>query len=214
VISSPVELSLIPRLLSIQIAPAHCRPRRLRRVVAVLLSLLAAGLGHAFLGNVRAGLGWFAALTLSISVAVAGVVTGARPLVWISILLVGVIRIGALLDSMRTPSPPRTRGVLRTALILAAIIAVHSLQDVVTRQLTNASRQPTPAMFPTLIVGDHFVTSGWWRSLERGDIIVFDYPKDPTKLLRQPCCRTARRHGGFPEGESSPERESGQRPNH
>jgi signal peptidase I len=42
---------------------------------------------------------------------------------------------------------------------------------------------PSESMVPTLLVGDRLVADGWayWHaSPHRGDIIVFNYPKDPT----------------------------------
>jgi signal peptidase I len=148
----------------------------------VLLSVLGAGLGHAFLGNFRAGFRWFVAVALTLSITVAGVAAGWRLLVWISFFLVVIVRIGAVVSSLKAPLPLPAPRIGRTALILAAMIALQELQSLASMRLIQAGRQPTPAMFPNLMEGDRFVTVKWWRGLEHGDIIVFDYPKDPTKL--------------------------------
>jgi signal peptidase I len=42
---------------------------------------------------------------------------------------------------------------------------------------------PSESMVPTLLVGDRLVADGWayWKKdPQRGDIVVFDYPKDPS----------------------------------
>jgi signal peptidase I len=48
---------------------------------------------------------------------------------------------------------------------------------------------PSESMVPNLLVGDRLVADGWayWHSdPKRGDIIVFDYPKDPnTKFVKR-----------------------------
>jgi signal peptidase I len=44
-------------------------------------------------------------------------------------------------------------------------------------------RIPSGAMIPTLQIGDHVMVSRLARSPGRGDIIVFDYPKEPDKAF-------------------------------
>jgi signal peptidase I len=48
-------------------------------------------------------------------------------------------------------------------------------------QLARAYRMPTPAMYPTLDVDEHFLASRIVGKLQRGQVIVFASPRDPTK---------------------------------
>lgn len=74
-----------------------------------------------------------------------------------------------------------------TALILALIIRAYVVQ---------AYKIPSGSMLPTLLIGDHILVNKFifgtgvpfmderilvFKELEKGDIIVFEYPKDPDR---------------------------------
>ncbi len=47
--------------------------------------------------------------------------------------------------------------------------------------LIRADSLPTDSMYPTIEAGDHLITSRIFGRVGRGDLIIFDYPLDPTK---------------------------------
>jgi signal peptidase I len=74
-----------------------------------------------------------------------------------------------------------------TALILALLIRAYVVQ---------AFKIPTGSMIPTLLIGDHILVNKFiygtkvpftdkkvlvWQEPERGDIVVFKYPQDPSR---------------------------------
>jgi signal peptidase I len=72
------------------------------------------------------------------------------------------------------------------ALFLINLFLIQPLFSFVVRNHLRAYRIPASSMEPALIVGDHFIaTMGYYKSRrpERGDVIVFPNPKEPSKDL-------------------------------
>jgi signal peptidase I len=165
------------------ILPPSARPtpatpdRPPRAWVAVLLSLLLPGLGHAVRGRWQRALGWYSAvvlvdLFLSLRSSLMG--TGA---------LFIVARIVVAIDARRTPPtapPPSTKRAWALALMLVAVGL--TVRETIRRTIVEIYSVPSGSMIPTLQVGDHFYVDKLayrQRAPERGDVIVFRYPKEP-----------------------------------
>jgi len=81
-----------------------------------------------------------------------------------------------------SPVPPVTRRESpRTLVLLAAGGALLVLAPMLLRLLVmEAFKVPSPAMMPTLLVGDHFFVSKLPFRPRRGEVILFRYPLDPS----------------------------------
>jgi signal peptidase I len=64
---------------------------------------------------------------------------------------------------------------------MVGMYIVNGVTGVIGLQFARAYRGPTPAMYPTLEVGDYLLSSTVLRKPERGQIIVYLYPHDQTK---------------------------------
>jgi signal peptidase I len=147
--------------------------------------LLSPGAGHFLLGAFRRGAAW--------AVGVAGlafVILFAAPIsVWrLSILIsAGVTvlgRVATAIDSVRIVTQrPAWKSVIAAwaALLVAGIAVAEPLTRYYRTHYAQAFTIPSPAMQPTLLVGDYIIvdkSAYHARAPERGDIVVFAYPKD------------------------------------
>jgi signal peptidase I len=155
------------------ILPPAETPSPPRAWVAVLLSLLFPGLGHAVRGRWQRALGWTVVSFACIPFVV-------RWPFWPMVLLCALLRIAIAVDAARTPpiDPPPSGGL---AFMLALVLLGLQLCGafVVRRTVVEAFKIPAGSMLPTLEVGDHVFVSKLRHVPERGDVIVFHYPKEP-----------------------------------
>ena len=86
-------------------APARRKSGALRRILAIVLSIDAAGLGHFVMGHPRKGAVWFAGSLLLYGVFVASVVFGLLNYTLLLFVLLGSFRIVAIVDTIRTRVP-------------------------------------------------------------------------------------------------------------
>jgi len=100
-------------------------------------------------------------------------------------LLLVSVRIAVILETVRITVPAVSAQTMRTVLIVIGMSAASYMSGVAGTQLARAYRMPTPSMYPSLEVGDHFVSSRILGKLQRGQVIVFNYPRDQTKSYVQ-----------------------------
>ncbi|HEX5753180.1 MAG TPA: signal peptidase I [Archangium sp.] len=154
------------------------RVSRWRRLWAVVLSI-SPGAGHVLLGRWWRGAVWL------------GVLLGMQALLPLLgfpgfVLMLGVF-VGAAVDAARLP--PRARGVPKVGWVLLGLVCFWTVSGVVglttRRMLAEPFRVPSASMQPTLYIGDQFYTDKTvgsplrWRTVERGDVIVFEAPPQP-----------------------------------
>ena len=158
---------------------------RIRRVSAVLLSLVMPGAGHFLLGAFRRGAAWAVGLPLlgllllfaaPVSLLIVSAVIG---------LVVGVVgRVATAIDTFNvvTPRPSWTIVIVAWAALLVGDLAlVEPLKAYYKAHFIQAFTIPSGAMEPTLLVGDDvMVDKSAYRgpAPQRGDIVVFAYPQD------------------------------------
>ena len=158
---------------------------RVRRVSAVLLSLVMPGAGHFLLGAFRRGAAWAVGLPLlgllllfaaPVSLLIVSAVIG---------LVVGVVgRVATAIDTFNvvTPRPSWTIVIVAWAALLVGDLAlVEPLKAYYKAHFIQAFTIPSGAMEPTLLVGDYvMVDKSAYRgpAPQRGDIVVFAYPQD------------------------------------
>ena len=158
------------------------RPSRGRRLVAFLLSLIQPGAGHFLLGSFRRGTIW------AVGVAAVGLAfLFALPVGLLAIALALAVSIigrvaGAIDTATLAVSSPRWVVVLAGwgALIVGGLV-MNPLGDAYRIHYAQAFTIPSGAMMDTLLVGDYIlVDKSIYRTKDpqRGDIIVFRYPRD------------------------------------
>lgn len=163
------------------------RTHRGRRAVATLLTLFTApGAGHLLLRRWLRGGAWFSTLVLGAYLS---------PYSGLGLALLVFSRVPAAIDlwlvriepdAPDAPVPPvRTvsrrawhqRGATAAALwgVCLALLVLGR------RQVFESFSTTTSAMVPTLMQGDMFVASKLAVDPERGDVVVFSYPCEPSK---------------------------------
>jgi signal peptidase I len=168
--------------------PAHPHEARSKRWLAAMLSLLAAGLGHVYAGRpLRAAVIAVAFEALAVLGAVLANTVPAR-VIWLGVAAVPLIVLLIAADAARIASRPRTRFLTRRAVVLACggflLVSLGlGFGGDWARQRWGARpfRSPSGAMFPTLLIGDHFYVDAHTfreREPERGDVVVFEVAKD------------------------------------
>ena len=160
--------------------------------VAGLLSLVKAGLGQIYNGQLKKGLiviliGYcyvpllyivafqgFSILSLFMMIAVAAI--------YYIYVVADSLVVAKKLSTDYTPKKYNNIYVYVGILIFFGVVN-HFLSDYLKNNVIEAFKFPTASMEPTLRIGDHILVdrSSKARIPQRGDIIVFEYPKDPEK---------------------------------
>jgi signal peptidase I len=157
------------------------RASGLRFVIAGLLSLLVAGAGHIVLGYVNRGFKWFASSIVTGALLVGAVLAGKPYLVWFVAAILVVIRLAGMVDTLRLRTMQTRLAPVKAAMLAIVILVLGDLAGEGATRLVRAGSLLTESMYPTIEAGDHFVTSSVWSNVGRGELIVFDYPLDPSK---------------------------------
>lgn len=153
--------------------------RKPRRVAAILLSLLSAGLGHVAIGYWRRAIFWYGIFVCISTVPFLCILLAAPWAMWAGIVLVWILAIVATVDVVRLP---RCRPLPRPRLVVLAAAAVAALGFVMSfvarTHIAEAFHVPSTSMYPTVEIGDHIMTAKLAASFTRGDVVVFRYPLD------------------------------------
>ena len=137
------------------------------RPLTILSSICIPGSGQFSAGHPWRGLAWIAAMVAAIA---------ASP--WLGLLPPLLVWVAQVVDAGLVES--EAHGALYQLGGLAACLTAGVVGGLVVRQTcTEAFRIPSGGMIPTLQVGDHIMTSKWRLAPRRGDIIVFEFPKNP-----------------------------------
>jgi signal peptidase I len=155
-----------------------------RRVCAVILSLVIPGGGHFPLGRWRRGMLWFAAASAGVTLLVIGLNAGVPLMATLCLATLGIfgIRAFAAVDAARVAVRGTIPGWGIVVLACAALGALSTVNRwMVRRYAIEAFKIPAGSMIPTLQVGDHVFVDKTDHSARRGDVIVFKFPKDPSK---------------------------------
>jgi len=162
-----------------QPAPEH--PSRLRRAIAFLVAFITVGAGHVVLGQTNRGFKWFASVIAAVALFIVAVIIGWPSLAWFFAAAAAAIRLGSIGDTLRLRKPQGGFGKWTATLISLLMLGIGQFAGDAALALIRADSQPTDSMYPTIEAGDHLITSRIFGRVGRGDLIIFDYPLDPTK---------------------------------
>jgi len=157
----------------------------LRRLLAIAFCLLGTGMGQVVMGYPLRGAMWYASELLLLGAFVGSIATGASSLAWPLFGLIVGLRLAATVNTARIPVPAPAPRKLILAPAVIGLYVVGLIGGAVLIQFVRAYRMPTPSMYPSLEVGDHFLSSHILDKPQRGQVIVFRYPPDPTKSYVQ-----------------------------
>jgi signal peptidase I len=168
-------------------------PKKRKPWIAFLLSCATLGLGQLYNGQwKRAILLWIIGSLIVIGPPFLGAYQNFYGFVLWIVFLIGFF-ISVLLDARKsaiklkeiTPRP-FNKWYVYLALFLINLFLIQPLISFVVRSNLRAYRIPASSMEPALIVGDHFIAGvSYYKRVrpERGDVIVFPNPKEPSRDL-------------------------------
>ncbi len=168
--------------------------RRRIPVVALLLSLCVPGLGQMYNGQFKRG------IVLCLWIVLLGTIPFLTGLFFrfygmlvclviflASLLFVGLDAfIGAIKAKGITLKPYNKWYIYLVVWIVSSFLFLPSLSSLIKNNVARAYRIPSSGMEPALLVGDYLIADMIpYKSAKpkRGDIVVFEYPKDPSKYF-------------------------------
>ena len=163
-------------------------------ILAGLLSLLMPGLGHMYAGEAKRGFIIFIVALVANPFALSMAFLPYQPLnILFMALIFLIIYLFAIINSVRIAQSCKDVYVLKKYNKWYLYIGIFLLNAFVINPVVGGSikllfvqayKIPATSMEPTLLVGDHIMVNKFiYRNgePERGDIIVFEYPPDPSK---------------------------------
>jgi signal peptidase I len=165
------------------------RPRK--PWLAGLLTFLSLGLGHIYSGNARKGVILYFSQAIIVAISLILLLVKLNIFTLVIALFIGLAYlIYCLIDSITLANANRiqykpkkyNKWYIYLAIYIFTIfvtqpILLHQIKE----NIIQAYKIPSGGMIPSIIIGDHvFVNKFIYKkyALERGDIIVFKYPKD------------------------------------
>lgn len=160
--------------------------------IAGLLSLIQPGLGQVYNGEIRKALPIYIIPILLIPGMILCLRSGFIPIFLAAYAILGsAYYFLVFIDAVRTARrfnneyTPRkyNRAIAYIGIYLLVAVLSLSISTAVKFIIVQAYRFPSGSMEPTLLIGDHILVdrSQSARNPKRGDLIVFEYPEDPTK---------------------------------
>ncbi|HSA77299.1 MAG TPA: signal peptidase I [Nitrospirota bacterium] len=163
--------------------------------VAVILTLLTKGLGHLYTGEIRRGLAlYFLEYLLLLLAVVAFLYFTPSGTFYVLVVLLGfAYTVYCVVDAILIARRKRLTYTLKKynkwyvylSCFLASVLVVQPLvSKTIKSNLVEAFKIPSGAMIPTLLIGDRLLANKLIYKTsdpKRGDIIIFPFPKDPSK---------------------------------
>ena len=152
-----------------------------RRVGAILAGLLMTGGGQFVLGNHRRG-AVYVALSLASSLAMAGAAFVSPTLMATIMLWAFALFLFSILDvAIARPAETLPRARVLAAVLIGLFVVTRTYPFAIRAFVIEAFRIPSGSMAPTLESGDHVFLDKTSRTPERGDVVVYRLPSDPSK---------------------------------
>ena len=161
--------------------------------LAAILSILVTGLGHIYSGNSKKGVTLYFGQALVLISILTIIVLITNLYTYIFALTAGILYISfCAIDAYRTAKENNLSYNLKKynrwyiyliIYVLANFIIQPAVAHLIKENSVKAYKIPSGAMLPTILIGDHILVNRLlYKSSapKRGDIIVFEFPKDPS----------------------------------
>jgi signal peptidase I len=163
--------------------------KKRKRILAFLLSLVTPGLGQIYNGQFKKGISYLVGFLL-VSIIFSFLLFKFYGMIFYLIIMLGFflfISIDALLGATRLKVialKPYNKWYIYLIIFLLSVAIRPLLGWTIRNNIARAYKIPSSAMEPTVLVGDHLIADMKIYKSEkpkRGDIIIFEFPKDPSK---------------------------------
>jgi len=164
--------------------------KKRKPILAFLLSLVTPGLGQIYNGQFKKGISYLVGFLL-VYIIFSFLLFKFYGMILYLIIMLGFflfISLDALLGAIKLKAialNSYNKWYIYLIIFLVSSVAVHPLLGwTIRNNIARAYKIPSSAMEPTLMVGDHLIADMKIYKSEkpkRGDIIVFEFPKDPSK---------------------------------
>lgn len=167
----------------------HVKKRK--PIIAFLLSSITAGLGQIYNGRFKKGIIlYLIQLLVFVALILSGLYSTFYGAIIILLITLGFsvfIWLDALFDAIRlkeVPLKPYNKWYIYLLIVLISGFVVQPVvSSAIKKNIVRPYKFPSISMEPTLLPGDYFlVDMKIYKTAKpkRGDVIVFEYPKDPT----------------------------------
>jgi signal peptidase I len=160
--------------------------------IALLLSFLTPGLGQMYNGQMKRGIILYLAGGL---IAITLVSTGLFFKFYTMVLCLAILAAffffvwsdaytGAAKSKDITLKPYNKWYLYLLVILITAFVIQPSFSSIIKNNIVRAYKTPSGGMEPALLVGDYFIADMRLYKNEkpkRGDVVIFEYPKDPSK---------------------------------
>ena len=168
----------------------HVKKRK--PIIAFLLSFITPGLGQIYNGRFKKGIILYViVLLIFVSLVFSGLILrfyGAIISLVITLVFSIYIWLNALFDAIKlkeVPLRPYNKWYIYLAIfVIHAFVIQPVISSTIKKNIVRPYKFPSISMEPTLFPGDYFlVDMKIYKTAKpkRGDVIVFEYPKDPAK---------------------------------
>jgi len=164
--------------------------KKRKPILAFLLSLVTPGLGQIYNGQFKKGISYLVGSDL-VYLVFSFLLFTFYGMIFYLIVILGVF-LFILIDAVRganklkaiTLKPFNKWYIYLIVFLLSNVVIDQFLIWTIKNNVARAYKTPSSTMAPTLLVGDHLVADmRIYKSQkpQRGDIIIFEFPKDPSK---------------------------------
>jgi signal peptidase I len=167
------------------------RVKKRKPIIAFLLSVITPGLGQIYNGRFKRGIIlYLILLLLSVALIFLGMFSTFYGAIIIFLIILGFsifIWLDALFDAIKlkgVPLKPYNKWYIYLVIVLISGFVNSMISSVTKNNIVRAYKIPASSMEPALLVGDHFIADMKIYKSEkpkRGDLVVFEFPKDPSK---------------------------------
>jgi signal peptidase I len=164
--------------------------KKRKPILALILSLLTPGLGQVYNGQFKKGISYLVGFYLVYLVFSFLLLTFHGMIFYLIVtmgffffIVIGAFRRANKLKAI-TLKPFNKWYIYLMIFLLSNVAVLPLLQWTVRNNIARAYKIPSSGMAPALLVGDRLIAdmrSRKSQQLQRGDIIIFEFPKDPSK---------------------------------
>ena len=162
--------------------------KKRKPILAFLLSLVTPGLGQIYNGQLRKGI-LYLVVSLLFYIGTSFLLFTFQGMVLFLIIDLG-FALFVLVDAGRAAKrlrfirlkPFNRWYVYLIIFILGSVVAYPLLRWTIRNNIARTYRIPSSGMAPTLLLGDYLIADmRVYNKPQRGDVIIFEFPKDPSK---------------------------------